>query len=64
MKPREDESYKRGYSGFSVKKGFTTEARSSQRSEIFSTKSSLLRVLGASAVQPPSPGFTGKFEEP
>ena len=34
---------------------FTTEAPSSQRSENFSIKNSLLRVLRASAVQSPSP---------
>ena len=43
---------------------FTTEAPSSQRSENFLIKNSFLGVLRASAVQSPSPVFTGKPEDP
>ena len=47
MKPRNGESYKRGYSGFSVKKGFTTEA---QRGEA-ATES---RIISRKACPEPS----------
>jgi hypothetical protein len=48
----------------SCEEGFTTEAQSSQSSENFLIKNSLLRALRASAVQSPDPLFTGKPEDP
>jgi hypothetical protein len=41
---------------------FTTEAQSSQSSEYFFNKKSLLRVLRASAVQSPSPALRGSLK--
>ena len=51
-------SYFFGYAEFTVKIEFTTEARSSQSSENFFIKNSLLCALSVSAVQ--SPGRTSQ----
>ena len=44
-------AYSFGYSGFFCEEVFTTEAPSSQRSENFLIKNSLLRALSASALK-------------